>query len=123
MKVMNYLMVGAIVLGIGAIAALIIPQYNNEFVKTTYSDWGTVQSVENCKLSRRTLSCAVKTDKYTFSSLRLDYFPKEFLQPGDNIGVQFKHYTNKREKYYCRGGWCSNVSVCLSWMPCWDELN
>lgn len=87
-----------------------------------FQDLGTVTSVSNCKSSKHSYRCTLKTDKFTWQSIDITDFPYDGVEVGDVLAYETVNEGGSSETKYCRNGQCISHSSCYSWMPCWKNI-
>jgi hypothetical protein len=80
---------------------------------------GTVKAVDSCDRSKYSLNCVVETTAWTKRIDVTDY-PGEYVAVGDVLWWRNYKYSNRRSQSVCRNDWCTSMSVCYSWMPCYE---
>lgn len=91
---------------------------DGQIVKTTIGEYGYVKSIDDCDIGKHSKVCRVST---TYKTYRFDLkrFPRN-MRVGERLFLQKVYYENKIVTSYCKSNTCSSISVCFSWMPCYE---
>lgn len=95
----------------------------DDIAVVTIKDLGVVNSVKHCKGSRNAYRCDILTSKYNLNDIDVTIFPTEMIEKGDNLSYKTKTYEDLgvKQSLNCKNNSCMRVSVCYSWMGCWDK--
>ena len=88
--------------------------------QTTMKPLGVVLQVKECHSGKHSHTCSVLTSTHQWDT-DLGNWPGEILQTGDQLSMRTDQSRGRRETWLCRNGLCRSLSICWSWMPCWDR--